>query len=63
MSFHSLYANNYCRITNDVMDFESKVAVTIIYYFKMKIENLFSKIDEKFLLLNETKHKLSLEHE
>jgi hypothetical protein len=45
------------------MDFEAKVALTLIAAFKTKIENLFSKIDEKFILLNEVKYKLSIEDE
>jgi hypothetical protein len=45
------------------MDIESKVGAVLIYYFKMKIENLFARIDEKFILLNETKYKLSVEDE
>ena len=45
------------------MDFEAKVGLILIDSFKEKIENLFTRIDEKFIMLNEVKYKLSVEDE
>jgi hypothetical protein len=40
------------------MDLEAKISLEVIFFYKKKIENLFMKIDEKFILMNEVKHKL-----
>jgi hypothetical protein len=41
------------------MRLEGKLAEFEIQVFRQKLENKYNKIDERFLLLNEAKYKLS----
>ena len=43
--------------------FEAKAYLEVIDFFKTKIKNKFLNYDERFLLLNETKHRMSAENE